>query len=120
MILKRYATCLFFFTVVCLLYVGLQTHIIKTGYAIQSKSNIYKQLSDENDSLSYKISCLSSFGSVNNKVVLNDSEFELPKSHQYSKLVINEKIKIAKADLTKRNIFSLFGFQKEAEARPVK
>ncbi len=120
MIFKRYTTCLFIFTGVCLFYVGLQTHIIKTGYAIQSKFNIYQQLVNENDLLSYRISCLSSFNSVNKKLSFNDSEFELPQAHQYSKLVVNNKIDIAKADSGKKSIFGIFGFQKEAEAKPAK
>ena len=121
MSLRKTVNLLFGATFFSLFFIFLQTQIIALGYCVQSKKNLYQQLTDENNTLRYEISRLESLETLNKKVSYEKSVYELPRGKQLAKIIIPKKYSYAQNTAgQKKNLLSFLGLQREAEAKQLR
>jgi hypothetical protein len=118
---KKTISFLFSLTFFSLIFVFFQTQIITLGYCVQSKRNLYQQLVDENDTLRYGIKRLESLEVLGKRISFEKAAYEMPVSKQLVKISVPKEYVLAKNNnVAKKNVLSLIGLQKEAEARPLR
>jgi len=104
-------------TGVSLFYVYQQTNIYSLAYAQNKKDQAYQDLLDKNNLLRYNLNVVTSLSFMDNKV-LAAPEFEMPSEGRVVKMDSSkEKVVIAKNKLAE--VFSIFGFKSQAEAKSV-
>ncbi|MDD5044707.1 MAG: hypothetical protein PHU91_03390 [Candidatus Omnitrophica bacterium] len=114
---NRFLSGAFFVTAVSLFYVYQQTSIYTLAYSGEKKQRVYQDLLDKNNLLRYNLNVVTSLSAMGNKV-LEASEFEMPAENRIVKLEYpREKVVIAKNKIAE--IFNIFGFKSQAEARTV-
>lgn len=113
-------------TGLCLLYVFIQTEIVKLGYRITSAEKILEVHLDRKTALEYHLSMLESPVSLDKNILFKNEGFEMAKDYKLVKLspqVSSGKARgavVASAGKEKRFAWSSLFASRQAEAKTVR
>jgi len=124
----RTSRCIFYTVLVtgfCLLYVFMQTEVVKLGYRITAAQKNLETCLDRKEALAFTLATLESPLSLD-KNLLKDKPYEIAKDYRLVKLTEGSSFKPAKINgVAKDSLFKRLAWQnlfasRQAEARTIK
>jgi len=121
MFLKRFLFILLFLTILSLVYIHQQSKIFYLAYQNEQKKRIFDELLDTNNLLRYNTSVFSSLVYLDDKILRNYAEFQMPKETRVIRIGLHQPKAVTKIENRTSLVLRIFNrLVKPAEANTLK